>query len=68
MIKIAILLLLISGSVWAADVSAAPKEKQSSLMDILDEAGRQCRAMGPGACRTFIARPASEEEKRKTAR
>lgn len=41
-------------------VPAAPKEKQSSLMDILDEAGRQCRAMGPTACRGFVAAPAEK--------
>lgn len=57
MIRLAILMLLISGLSWAIDVPVPPKEKQSSLMDILNEAGRQCRAMGPLACRGFVAVP-----------
>ncbi len=45
-------------------VPVAAPEKRSSLMDILDEAGRQCRAMGPGACQTFVAHPAKPKAAR----
>jgi hypothetical protein len=55
MIRLAILLLLIPGAAWAIDVPVAPKEKRGRLMDILDQAGRECRAMGPLGCRTIIA-------------
>lgn len=59
MIRLAILLLLtiVAGAALALNVPVAPKEKRSHLMDILEEAGRECRAMGPYACRTFIAEP-----------
>lgn len=62
MIRLAILLLLtvVAGAAFALSVPVAPKEKRSHLMDVLEEAGRECRAMGPTACRTFIATPDKE--------
>lgn len=60
MIKIVIPMLLLASSALAIDVPPPPKEKQSHTMDILDQAGRECRAMGPLACHAFIAKPAEK--------